>query len=416
MSAGNTTQTGADASATHAEEASRPNPDFDTLIDRRGTSATKWERYAGRDILPFWVADMDFAMPPFIADAVRARLEHPILGYTRTPPSLVAAFQAWMQHHYQWQVEADWLVWIPGVVGGFNLAARATARPGGAVMIPTPVYYPFLDVPANAGQRAQPVPLVRDGERWVMDMEALERTASSDTALLLLSNPQNPTGRAYSRAELTELAAFCLRRGIVLCSDEIHCPLLLDPTARHLPVASLDPDIARATISLYAVTKAYNMPGLSCAVAVIPDAALRRNFIRAQAGLVPGIGPLAYAATEAALNDRGPWLSQLLDYLRDNHARVRAVVGQRMTPVEATYLAWIDVRDLDIEHPGAWLEAAGVGLSDGAAFGAPGFVRFNFACPRSLLERGLARLQAALQSAPVRQSAAPHPDVRGGAR
>lgn len=375
-----------------------PAPDFDALIDRRGTSATKWERYAGRDILPFWVADMDFAMPPFIADAVRARLEHPILGYTRTPPGLVEAFQGWMQHHYQWSVDPDWLVWIPGVVGGFNLAARAAVPPGGAVMIPTPVYYPFLDVPGNAGQHAQPVPLVRDGDRWVMDMAALERAATRDTALVLLSNPQNPTGRAYSRAELTELAAFCLRRGIVLCSDEIHCPLLLDPSARHVPIASLDPEIARSTISLYAVTKAYNMPGLSCAVAVIPDATLRRNFIRAEAGLVPGIGPLAYAATEAALNDRGPWLSQLLDYLRGNHERVRTVVGQRMTPVEATYLAWIDVRDLGLENPGAWFEAAGIGLSDGAAFGAPGFVRLNFACPRALLDQGLARLDARLRA------------------
>jgi cystathionine beta-lyase len=371
-------------------------PNFDALIDRRGTSATKWERYAGRDILPFWVADMDFAMPPFIADAVRARLEHPILGYSRTPPGLVEAFTGWLAHHYQWQIEPDWLVWIPGVVGGFNLAARATARPGGAIMIPTPVYYPFLDVPPNAGQRAQPVPLVRDGDRWVMDIDALDRAATADTTLLLLSNPQNPTGRAYSRAELAELATFCLRRGIVLCSDEIHCPLLLDTTLAHTPVASLGPEIAEKTISLYAVTKAYNMPGLSCAVAVIPDPALRRNFIRAQAGLLPGIGPLAYAATEAALNDRGPWLPRLIDYLRGNHDRVRAAVGQRMTPVEATYLAWIDVRDLDLAQPGAWLEAAGVGLSDGAGFGGPGFVRFNFACPRVLLEQGLARLSAAL--------------------
>ncbi len=351
-------------------------PNFDALIDRRGTSATKWERYAGRDILPFWVADMDFAMPPFIADAVRARLEHPILGYSRTPPGLVEAFTGWLAHHYQWQIEPDWLVWIPGVVGGFNLAARATARPGGAIMIPTPVYYPFLDVPANAGQRAQPVPLVRDGDRWVMDIDALDRAATADTTLLLLSNPQNPTGRAYSRAELAELATFCLRRGIVLCSDEIHCPLLLDTTLAHTPVASLGPEIAQKTISLYAVTKAYNMPGLSCAVAVIR--------------------PLAYAATDAALNDRGPWLPRLIDYLRGNHDRVRAAVGQRMTPVEATYLAWIDVRDLDLAQPGAWLEAAGVGLSDGAGFGGPGFVRFNFACPRVLLEQGLARLSAAL--------------------
>jgi len=378
---------------------SATTPDFDRVIDRRGTFSTKWERYAGRDILPFWVADMDFAMPEFIRTAIAARLEHPIMGYTRTPAPVVTAFQTWLQRNFGWQVPDAWLVWLPGVVTGFNLAARAVARPGGSVMIPTPVYYPFLDVPQNADQHAIQVPLCREGSRWVMDFDALEAAVTADTRLLLLSNPQNPTGRAYSRAELEAVAAFCLRHGLVLCSDEIHCNLILDPAARHLPVASLAPEIAAATISLYAVTKTYNIPGLSCAVAVIPDPELRRSFQRAQAGLVASVGPLAWAATQAGLDDQSTWLPELLDYLRGNHARVQAVIGARMTPVEATYLAWIDLRDLGLANPGAFLESHGIGLSDGAAFGGPGFVRFNFACPRSLLEQGLERFQHALASA-----------------
>jgi cystathionine beta-lyase len=386
-----------------AEHAPSPTADqladFDRPIDRRGTWATKWERYAGRDILPFWVADMDFAMPSFIQEAIARRLQHPIIGYTRTPAPVVAAFQDWLARNYDWTVPEEWLVWLPGVVTGFNLAARATARPGGSLLIPTPVYYPFLDVPRNCGQQGIEVPLVRDGARWIMDFDALAAAVTPDTRLLLLSNPQNPTGRAYSRAELTTLAEFCLRHRLVVCSDEIHCSLILDPDARHVPIASLGPEIAEASISLYAVTKTYNIPGLSCAVAVIPDPQLRRAFIRAQAGLVPGIGPLAYAATLAALEDRSAWLPALLDYLRGNHARVQAVVGARMTPVEATYLAWIDLRDLALEHPGAFLEGHGVGLSDGAPFGGPGFVRFNFACPRALLEHGLERLARGLDAA-----------------
>jgi cysteine-S-conjugate beta-lyase len=373
--------------------------DFDRVIDRRGTSSTKWDKYAGTDTLPFWVADMDFAMPDFIRQAVLERLEHPILGYTRTPDTLVEGFLSWLERLYGWSVPASWLVWLPGVVTGFNLAARATAVPGGSVVIPTPVYYPFLDVPRNAGQRGIHVPLTRDGQRWIMDFDALEHAVEPDSRVVLVSNPQNPTGRAYSRAELEQLARFCVRHDLVLCSDEIHCQLLLDDTVEHVPVASLDPEIAERTISLFAATKTYNIPGLSCGVAVIADADLRRRFKRAQAGLVTSIGPLELAATEAAFRDRGPWLPALLDYLRGNHQRLAAVAGRRMTPVEATYLAWIDVRDLGLEQPGEYFRRHGLGLSDGAAFGAEGYVRFNFACPRPLLDQGLERLDKALRAA-----------------
>jgi len=374
---------------------------FDQEIDRSNTSSSKWEKYAGRDILPFWVADMDFATPRFVREAVAERLSHEIIGYTRPPASLTTAFQSWLSRNYSWTVPEEWVVWIPGVVPGVNLTARAVAEPDGAILIPTPVYYPFLSVAANAEQTGIRVPLSKNGQRWVMDFEALQDSIDQNpkgrTRLLLLTNPQNPTGRAYGQSELVALADFCLKNDLYLCSDEIHASIVIDESARHVPIASLYPEIGRRTVSLFAATKTYNIPGLPCAAAVIPDASLRRNFIQAQAGLVPDIGPLAYAASEAAFNDSGDYVETLLSYLRENHCLLSDVVGERMTPVEATYLAWIDLTDTEVaRHAGAHFERFGLGLSDGSAFGGPGFVRFNFACPRSLLDRGLERLSAAL--------------------
>jgi cystathionine beta-lyase len=374
--------------------------DFDRLISREGTWSSKWEKYRSTDVLPFWVADMEFAMPDFIKASLTERLDREILGYTRTPPPLVEKFRSWLAQCYGWEVPESWLVWIPGVVTGFNLAARAVATPGGSVVIPVPVYYPFLHTPDNAEQEAILVPLVREesgGRRWVMDFDALTAATQPHSRLFMLSNPQNPTGRAYQRSELEALAQFCIERDLILCSDEIHCSLILEPAVSHIPIASLSPEIADRTISLFAPTKTYNIPGLGCAVAVIANPQLRRAFRRAQAGLVPGIGPLAYAAAEAAYGDTGPWLPALLDYLRGNHRRLQSVARERMTPVEATYLAWLDVRDMGLDDPASYFESYGLGLSDGAAFGGPGFVRFNFGCPRPLLERGLARLERALR-------------------
>lgn len=374
---------------------------FDEEIDRSQTTSSKWERYAGRDILPFWVADMEFATPDFILDAIRSRLDQRIIGYTRTPPEIVEAFQGWLARSYAWTVPEEWLVWIPGVVPGVNLTARAVAEPDGAVLIPTPVYYPFLSVPENAGQAGIQAPLARDGRRWLMDFDALQNAvddyASGRPRVLLLSNPQNPTGRAYSKAELTLLADFCLKNDLILCSDEIHCPILLDEDCRHTPVASLYPEIAERTVSLFSPTKTYNIPGLPCAVAVIPDRDLRRAFIKAQLGLLPNIGPLAFTASAAAFADQGDYVPELLAYLRGNRDRLAEVAGARMGPVEATYLAWIDVSDTTIApHAGAYFEQHGLGLSNGADFAGEGFVRFNFACPRTMLERGIERLEAAL--------------------
>jgi len=368
--------------------------DFDGVADRRPTSSSKWNKYPPA-ILPFWVADMDFKAPDFILQGLRDRIGHGIIGYTVTPPGLEAAFVDWLERGYGWTIDPQWLAWLPGVVTGFNLAARAAIQPGDGILIPKPVYYPFLEVPANTGGRALLSDLVLDGGKWVMDFDDLSAKAV-DASLFMLCNPQNPTGRVYSRQELTQLAQLCLRHDLVLMSDEIHCPLILDESAAHIPIATLVPELLQQTITLFSPTKAYNIPGLGCAVAVIPDSTLRARFVAARGGIVSGIGPLAYLACELAWSDRGTWLPAMIDYLRGNETLVRDVAGSRMTPVEGTYLAWIDIRDLKVQDVQAHFLKHGLGPSFGEQFGGPGFIRFNFGCPRPTLREGLNRLDAAL--------------------
>jgi cysteine-S-conjugate beta-lyase len=376
--------------------------EFDEVIERRGTGATKWEKYRGRDVLPFWVADMDFRAPAFVLDAVAARLHHGVLGYTETPLDLTLAAIDWLKREYRWNVEPDWLVWLPGVVPGLNLACRSVGEPTTSVLMPVPVYYPFLAAPDQAERARIDVPLVREGERWVMPFDRLEHSVRPDTRLLMFCNPQNPTGRVYGDAELAALADFCVRHDLVVCSDEIHCPLVLDENLEHRPIATLSADIADRSITLMAPTKAYNIPGLACAFAVIPNTTLRLAFLRARGGLLQSPGPLAFAAALAAYRDRSDWLGSLRRYLRANADLVLDAVnrlpGVRTTPIEATCLAWIDVKSLGLRDAGAFFEQHGLGLSDGAQFAGPGFVRFNFGCPRRTLEEGLRRFEAAVRS------------------
>lgn len=367
---------------------------FDQLIDRRKTQSTKWEKYAGRDILPFWIADMDFAVPDFILTALRERLEHPIIGYTKPPPSITEAFQGWLQHHFGWAVPEDWVVWLPGVVPGMNMAARCITSTQ-KLMIPTPVYYPFLEMADNVQRHDVQVPLVLEHNCWRMNYDQMQAQVD-DVKMVMIANPQNPTGRAYTRAELEALADFVDRNDLILVSDEIHCNIILAEDTKHLPIAQLVPEVAHRTVSLFAATKTYNIPGLGCAAAVIPDPKLRAQFQAQEAGLIPGIGPLNLVASEAAFNDRSTWLAELLEQLRRNMRRLQSVVGPRMTTVEATYLAWVNIADLGLNDVEAHFEAHGLGISDGAQFGHPDYIRFNFACPDALLTEGLERLGQAL--------------------
>lgn len=378
--------------------------DFDRPIDRRRLPSEKWGRYAGCDVLPLWVADMDFAAPPAVLDALHRRIDHGVFGYTDAWPSLIEAVFEGLQRDHGWAIEPDWLVWLPGVVAGFNLACAIAGEPGDGVLTATPVYPPFLTAPANTGRVLQRAELVLRNGRWQWDWDALEAARTPSTRLLLLCSPHNPVGRVFDADELRRLADFAARHDLIVCSDEIHCGLVLDAAHPHRPLAALDEASARRTITLMAPSKTWNIPALYCAFAIIPDAALRRRYRHAMRGIVPHVNLLGMVAAEAAYRDGDAWRRALLEYLRGNRDRVLAAVaampGLSMTVPQATYLAWIDCRGLQaargITDPAAFFEAAGVGLSDGAAFGAPGFVRLNFGCPRATLDEALTRMARAL--------------------
>ncbi|MBS0347110.1 MAG: PatB family C-S lyase [Proteobacteria bacterium] len=380
--------------------------DFSTGPERAGSDSIKWRRYAGRDVIPMWVADMDFAAPPAVLEALHARIDHGVFGYADPWPNVAEAVIDGIARDHAWQVKPEWLVWLPGVVTGFNVAVRAVGQPGDGVFTATPVYPPFLHAPGNFEQRLVTTPLVRHGTRWEWDWSRTEAAVADGVRLFMLCNPHNPVGRVFDRHELGRVAALTERHDLVICSDEIHCGLVLDPAKPHIPIAALDESVARRTITLMAPSKTWNIPALYCAFAIIPDANLRTRYKRAMAGIVPHVNVLGLAATEVAYRDCGPWREALLDTLRANAARVVEVInglpGLATTPVEATYLAWIDCRELlaarGIANAAAFFEAAGVGLSDGKDFGLPGFVRLNFGCPPARLEEGLARIRRAVIS------------------
>lgn len=368
--------------------------EFDEVVDRRGTGSDKWEWYAGRDILPMWVADMDFRAPPAVIEALHRRVDHGVFGYTSAPDELTDVTRAMLAEHFGWSVDPDWFVWLPGLVPGLHIACAAAGDDGDQVLTMTPVYPPFLQAPARARRELVTVPLA--DATGAIDFDRLEAAVTRRTRVLMLCSPQNPTGRVYARADLERLADLCGRHDILLVSDEIHCGLVLDTDVRHCMTATLDPEVARRSITLIAPSKTYNIAGLGCSLAIIPEASTRRRFRAARAGFVPGVNPLGFAAAEAAWRDCADWHAALIAYLRGNRDRVRAAVdahpGLRMYPGAATFLAWIDCRGLEVDDPVAAFEVAGLGLSDGRHFGAPGFARLNFGCPRATLDEGLRRL------------------------
>ncbi|HEX9244078.1 MAG TPA: PatB family C-S lyase [Anaeromyxobacter sp.] len=370
--------------------------DFDRPPDRRGGDSIKWNRYAGQDVLPLWVADMDFAVAPAIEEALRRRVDHGVFGYAGPWPSLVEAVRSHLEAEYAWSIDPAWLVWLPGLVTGLHVACRAV---GGAAFTATPIYPPFLSAP----DRLVTAPLRRGAARWEWDLPAVEAALTPETRLLLLCHPHNPVGRAWDEDELRALDELCARRGLVVCSDEIHCGLVLDER-RHRPYATLSEGAARRSITLMAPSKTFNVPGLGAAFAVIPDPALRAAFKRAMGGIVPHPNVLGLVACEAAFRDGAAWRRALVAYLRGNRDRVLAAVaampGLATTPIEATYLAWIDARGVGPGDPRRRFEAAGVGLTAGADFGPAGlydgFVRLNFGCARAVLDEALRRMRAAL--------------------
>jgi cystathionine beta-lyase len=382
--------------------------DFNTVVDRRGTSSEKWRMYEQAGILPLWLADMDFLSPPAVMEALHRRVDHGVFGYTVVPKELVEVVIAVLESQYHWKVEAEWLVWLPSLVTGLNLACRAVGTDGDEVLTAVPVYPPFLTAPRNSRRNLVTVPLICESDRWSFDFEGLEDAITPRTKLLLLCSPHNPVGRVFTYEELAELAEICSRNQVVICSDEIHCELVLDEDKRHIPTAVLSHEIAKRTITLMSPSKTFNLPGLGCAFAIIPNKELRRAFRRARRGIVPPVNVLAFEAALAAYRDCSDWHGQLINYLRYNHDIVTHAIDQMpglsMTHVEGTYLAWIDTQKAGITEPAKFFAESGIGLADGVTFGGSGFVRLTFGCPKSLLEDGLKLMERALSNPELRKT------------
>ena len=379
--------------------------DFDRVVDRRSTDSNKWRKFPA-DVLPLWVADMDFPSPPAVVRALHARVEHGFFGYLTEHNDLPEVVAERVAKRYGWRINPEAVVTLPGVIAGFNQALRALTSPGDGMLIQTPVYPPILRSAGNHGLRRDEHPLTRGADgRYTVDLDAFAAALRATTRVFLLCNPHNPVGRLYGRAELEGMAAACLRRNTVIVADEIHCDLLLDGR-QHAPVASLAPEIEQRTVTLMAPSKTFNLPGLKCAVGIIPNAALRERFVAAAGDLVPKINVLGYTAAVAAYREGDAWLEALLGYLEANRdflvQQVRTTLpGVAVAPAEATYLAWLDCRGSARAGRGPYtffLERARVALSDGVTFGpgGAGFVRMNFGCPRAVLAEGLERMRAAL--------------------
>ncbi len=391
--------------------------DFDTPLDRRNSDSAKWNYYdAG--ILPLWVADMDFRSPQAVLDALHARVDHGTFGYAVEPQHLRDLICARMDELYQWRVTPEQIIFLPGLVSGLNLVARASDVPGSGILVNTPVYPPFLSAPTNQERELHVAPLAmtrrhdaggRAYLHYEIDFDALTDALQPNTRLFMFCNPHNPVGRVYTQSELEQLADFCLRHNLAICSDEIHSDLLLAGN-RHIPVAAVSSLLAERSITLLAPSKTFNMPGLGCSMAIIPNSELRQHVQKTASGMIPHVNLLGKVAAMAAYELGGPWLEALKQYLTENRELVFNFFVENLPEVEqtlpeGTYLAWLDFRAYGINDPYQFfLDHAKVALGSGASFGAPGvgFARLNFGTTKAILSQALTRMVDAVKQMPAK--------------
>ncbi len=377
---------------------------FDQIIDRRSTESIKWNWY-GSDVLPMWVADMDFRSPEPVIEALHRRVDHGVFGYGGAPKGLLEAIQAHLLKRQSWNVSDTDIRFVSGVVTGFTHAIYCLTQPGDKVMIQTPAYPPFLVSAKEAGRELVINELVREEDgRYIVDFDDFEEKASSGVRLFILCNPQNPTGRVFLEDELTAMAEICLKYDILICSDEIHADLVFSE-AHHIPIASLSPDVSKQTVTYFAPSKTFNLAGLSSSVFIAQNSELRETLSKKMRMLLGHPNILGLNAALAAYQYGGDWLDKVMLYLEANRDYLvdfiqRDLPGVKMWTPEGTYLGWLDCSELDLDtSPQAFfLEKAKVGLNDGRDFGEAGedFVRLNFGCPRGLLAQGLTQMGSAL--------------------
>jgi cysteine-S-conjugate beta-lyase len=378
---------------------------FDREINRKKSDSIKWNLY-DPDILPMWVADMDFSAPQPVIQALQSRVEHGVFGYAGDPAELRKVIIDRFAEKYRWAIKPEDIIFTPGVVVGFNIAAHAVSQPDGEILIQPPVYPPFFKAGSYADLKTIENPLVQDVNGYYgIDFDDFEQKITGNTRMFLLCNPHNPVGRVFRRDELERMAAICLRHNVIICSDEIHGDLIFKGQ-QHIPLGSINPEIAKRTITLMAPSKTFNIAGLDCSFAVIPDKEIREQYLKAMKGITGNTNMLGITAALAAYQAGTPWLEDLMIYLQDNRDHLKRTLDAEMPEIkmvspEGTYLAWLDCRQAGLnESPyDFFLKNARIAFNNGDAFGTggKGFVRMNFGCTRATLNEALNRMKSALQ-------------------
>jgi cystathionine beta-lyase len=375
--------------------------DFDELIDRSNTDSFKWDKYKDRDIIPLWVADMDFKAAPPILKALEDVTKQGVIGYWHTPDELIDVVVKRLDERHNWKIEKDWIVWLPGLVPGLTLSCMVVGDEGDEIITTVPVYGPFMKAPEAAKKKLVKVQMKLENNRWTLDFDAIRAAITPRTKMFMLCNPYNPAGTVFTKEELQILSDICTEHNIVICADEIHCDLILDESKKHVSIATLSKEAENQTITLLSPSKTFNIAGLGCSFAVIPNDEIRAKFANLKYIIEPMPSAYAYQAALAAYRDGDEWHQQLLAYLRKNHdfvlQEMNAFAGFKMQPLEATYLAWIDVRESGIENIATFLEDAGVGVSEGGFFfDGKGFIRLNFGTQMRRLEAAIWRMRKVL--------------------
>jgi cysteine-S-conjugate beta-lyase len=386
------------------------NYNFDEFITREGTNCVKYDlrkAYFGReDVIPMWVADMDFPVPPFVYEAVRKRSEHPVYGYSIIPETYYDAIINWQNRRYSWDIRKDWIMFSPGVVTGLNVLVQAMTDPGDKIIVQPPVYFPFFSCVENNGRILILNQLVEKNGVYSIDFEDLENKMKGGARMMILCSPHNPVSRCWTREELEWLGAKGIEHGVLIVSDEIHCDLVFEPS-RHIPLASLSDQIAQNTITCIAPSKTFNLAGLYTSSIIIPNEHHRRKFELAEEKIHLSANIFGITAAEAAYARGEEWLSSLMAYLKSNADLAIEFFAHNLpeitvSPVEATYMLWLDFRRSGIDPPDLkklLIEKAGIGFVDGCVFGkgGEGFQRMNIACPKALLEMAMNRIPPILK-------------------
>jgi cystathionine beta-lyase len=382
---------------------------FDEIVPREGTNCLKYDArkkfFGDEDVLPLWVADMDFRTPDFIVNAIRKRAEHEIYGYTFRSDSYYESVIGWMKRRHNWEIKKEWISFSPGVVAGLTIAIEAFTKPGDGVVVQPPVYFPFFDCVKGTKRKMIENPLKIENGRYTFDFEDLKSKIDTNTRLLLLCNPQNPGGMVFNKEELTELAAICIENKIMIISDEIHSDLIFEGN-KHIPLASLSEEIAQNCMISMAPSKTFNVAGLSSSLVIIPNKTKMARFERVISVGHLGMGNIfGTVAMEAAYTHGDEWLGQLLSYLWENYLFLEDFIKTNLPKVkvmkpEATYLIWLDFREYGMKNDELMkftIENAKVGLNDGGRFGTggDGWLRINIGCPLSILREALERIRKA---------------------